>query len=587
MFTNVTITFLVLMIPVAGFIAWLGDRIGHKSGKKRHSLFGLRPRHTAMLFTIGSGVGIGVVSFLLMYAVSQTFRVVVRDGAVLYERNRELKWANENQATLLSQTRAKAKQSQTDAEVSRGEAVQAFADQKAAIAARDTAQDLYRAAQTQAQTASTRLKTADDQLAAQKQKLTNEQNKLSSVQSSLQDKTARIAGAETKIDALGARVRAALIEVKQAEARQKSAQKEMLAAQSKLQHTRATAQAVLLEQKRQQERTLAGLKESLSQLTKEAIDQKSKTETERQELARVTQELTLRRNELNQLIASADALRRNQITFHVGEEVARVSIKPGYSVWRIEAILDSFLSAAAKKAEGRGARKSDDRKESRAVFLFPLPAMGTAASVPTRNGLLLVGQTAPPKGGPNVAPQEVSEQDVLQSAATAIRKANEDVVVVALASTNAVAGEPVAVQLKTYRNPVVLEANTIVAETVVDGFAPRDTVADALYTFLRRDVRKKLLDAGIIPPQSGGESALGGEISPAQASPSRLSANGNDAIVSLSGNEWLQIMDDIKQAGARARVIVRTAQTLRAGDPVALRFEVRDLQTSGSIRPSW
>ena len=54
MFTNVTLLFFLLLIPLAGFIAWAGDRIGHRTGKKRQSIFGLRPRHTAMVFTIGS-----------------------------------------------------------------------------------------------------------------------------------------------------------------------------------------------------------------------------------------------------------------------------------------------------------------------------------------------------------------------------------------------------------------------------------------------------------------------------------------------------------------------------------------------------
>lgn len=572
MFTNVTILFLVLLVPVSGFIAWLGDRIGHKSGKKRHSVFGLRPRHTAMLFTIGSGVGIALVSFFLMYGVSQTFRVIVRDGAALYGRNRELKRENEAQARLLAATQTRAKQSQSEAEVSRREAVRADADQDKATSARDTALKLLRAAQIQVQTASARLTKAGGELTTQRKTLEKEQANLRSVQGLLKQKTARVRSAESQIKDAGERVRAAQKEVTVSEARQKQAQSQMRVAETKLLHVRTIANDALQEQKRQQEKTLAGLKETLSGLTAQVADQKTKTEAERIELARVTQEMETRRAELGQLIASADALRRNQITFHVGEEVARISIKPGYNVWRIEAILDSFLTAAAKKAEGRGARKNNKSNNNRAVFLFPRPLVSANATPNKSPDAVLASD----KSG---TVTEASETEVLQDTALAIRKSNEDVVVIALASANAVAGEPVAVQIKTYRNPVVLAADVPIAETVLDGNASRETIADDFYAFLRRDVRAKLLAAGIIPPQKGGELVLGSGVV--------NGGNGDGSIVALSGNEWLQVMDDIRQVGSRAKVTVRTLHELRAGDPVALRFEVKDQQSSGSVRPSW
>ena len=552
MITNVTLLFFVLLIPVSGFIAWLGDRIGHKSGKKRHSVFGLRPRHTAMLFTIGSGVGISVVSFFLMYGLSQTFRVVVRDGAELYGHNRDLKRENENQARLLAVTRNQAKQSQTEAETSRLEAVRADADQAQATTARDKALTGLKAAQTDVQTASAKLTTARTELDREHQKLTAEQSRLSSVQNSLSTKTKRVRAAEAEIKAASRRVDAARAEVTHAQARQRNAQAQMQTAEEKLRRVQVVAATALQEQKRQQERTLANLKDTLADLTQQVADQKSKTEAERGELARVTNELEARRAELGPLLAGADALRRKQITYHVGEEVARFSIPPGYSVWRIEAALDTFLTAASKKAEGRGAKKANDGR-NRAVFLFPLPPNTDAANAPRQDANVLASQKDTVAG-------ESSEISVLQTTATAIRKANEDVVVVALASSNAVAGEPVAVQLRTFRNPVVLQADAPLGEIVLDGNASREAIADGLYSFLRQDIRKKLLDAGIIPPLKGGEVAEG------EAAPP--SAQNAESIVSLSGNEWLQVMDDIRRTGSRARVIVRTGHTLRAGDTV-------------------
>lgn len=47
--------FLVLIV-MGGIIAFLGDRIGSKVGKKRMTLFGLRPKYTSVIVTIISGV---------------------------------------------------------------------------------------------------------------------------------------------------------------------------------------------------------------------------------------------------------------------------------------------------------------------------------------------------------------------------------------------------------------------------------------------------------------------------------------------------------------------------------------------------
>src|SRR5882762_10089767 len=115
MFTNVTLLFVVLLFPLAGFIAWAGDRIGHRTGKKRHTLLGLRPRHTAILFTIGSGVLIVAVSFGAFWLSSESFRMVVQQGETLYRNNLRLKTENVEQAHAIIRARAQEELIQQDA----------------------------------------------------------------------------------------------------------------------------------------------------------------------------------------------------------------------------------------------------------------------------------------------------------------------------------------------------------------------------------------------------------------------------------------------------------------------------------------
>jgi uncharacterized protein (DUF3084 family) len=112
---NVALLFFLLLVPLSGFIAWAGDRIGHKSGKKRHTLFGLRPRHTATLITIAAGMCISLVSFGIMWGLSGTFREVMARGAELLQENKRL--SRENQASLVQVARNRTIVDKLDAEV--------------------------------------------------------------------------------------------------------------------------------------------------------------------------------------------------------------------------------------------------------------------------------------------------------------------------------------------------------------------------------------------------------------------------------------------------------------------------------------
>ena len=56
---------LILVLTITGgAIAFIGDRLGAKVGKKRLPLFGLRPRHTSLLIVTGMVIALGTVAFL-------------------------------------------------------------------------------------------------------------------------------------------------------------------------------------------------------------------------------------------------------------------------------------------------------------------------------------------------------------------------------------------------------------------------------------------------------------------------------------------------------------------------------------------
>lgn len=68
---------IAVMVIVGGVIAFVGDKIGTKIGKKRLSMFGLRPRHTSMIVTVITGSLITGLSIGTMAFVSKDVRTAL------------------------------------------------------------------------------------------------------------------------------------------------------------------------------------------------------------------------------------------------------------------------------------------------------------------------------------------------------------------------------------------------------------------------------------------------------------------------------------------------------------------------------
>lgn len=71
------IVLIVVLIIMGGAIAYIGDKLGTKIGKKRISVFGLRPKHTSILMTIITGTLIALLTLASMAAISKDVRVAL------------------------------------------------------------------------------------------------------------------------------------------------------------------------------------------------------------------------------------------------------------------------------------------------------------------------------------------------------------------------------------------------------------------------------------------------------------------------------------------------------------------------------
>lgn len=70
-------TLVLMLIVLGGVIAFVGDRIGMKAGRRRLTIFGLRPKHTSMIITVITGIIVSTSSLAVMSMVSKDVRTAL------------------------------------------------------------------------------------------------------------------------------------------------------------------------------------------------------------------------------------------------------------------------------------------------------------------------------------------------------------------------------------------------------------------------------------------------------------------------------------------------------------------------------
>jgi hypothetical protein len=63
-----------VIVIVAGVIAFIGDRVGHQVGRRRMTLFGLRPKYTSTIFAVGFGMLIALLVIVVSLVASYDAR---------------------------------------------------------------------------------------------------------------------------------------------------------------------------------------------------------------------------------------------------------------------------------------------------------------------------------------------------------------------------------------------------------------------------------------------------------------------------------------------------------------------------------
>ncbi|SFA98627.1 DUF3084 domain-containing protein [Selenomonas ruminantium] len=170
------ISLITVLVITGGVIAFIGDRLGTKIGKKRLSIFGLRPRHTSIIITIFTGIVITTLTFGVMAAASDNVRTALFGMEKLNRTMQETKNNLENTQADLAV--AKSEQEKTDA---------ALQQSKADVDRLNKQQKTLEEEAAKLQSGITELESAKAQLTAKNEELSGSNEKLLAANDKLTD----------------------------------------------------------------------------------------------------------------------------------------------------------------------------------------------------------------------------------------------------------------------------------------------------------------------------------------------------------------------------------------------------------------
>lgn len=329
---------LVLILLLSALVAYLGDRVAKWAGKRHYRLFGLRPRQTATLVAVMTGVGIALFSYLGFLLVFREARETILEAQAVREERDRLK--GEREALL----RAK--------EAMEAEAARALSELNALRAER---KELLKALE-EAEALKGRLMAEARGLQAQVAALGKEKARLEEEKARLEEEKTRLAALLSEREALLAEKERALAERTGAlkaleEALRKTAaeKKRLEGEKGRLEADLALLQARLEEARRERQ----GLEEELSALRgrlAEAQRSLAQAEERVRGLLRQAEALAGERGQLSErLLRLSQGLYLGEV--RLGAEEGRATLE---RVAERRALLQGFRGAELLEGEVRG-----------------------------------------------------------------------------------------------------------------------------------------------------------------------------------------------------------------------------------------
>jgi len=222
---------LAVFVCVCGFIAYWGDILGRRMGKRRLTIFGLRPRYTAIVTTTITGMLIAVFTIAVMVIASDSAHQLVLRGAQILKEHRAAQEAYARATKELSYQRRVAVEAREDAkeavrqrnlltaEIARltGELGRLRADLRKSKAALVLAEKRLRVLTAERERLTQDVKTLRADLDQNREVLAKAQGELSTTKADLESAREQLANAQTDITAAKREIEARKQEISERE----------------------------------------------------------------------------------------------------------------------------------------------------------------------------------------------------------------------------------------------------------------------------------------------------------------------------------------------------------------------------------
>lgn len=521
---------LVSLVALGGFIAYYGDVQGTRWGKRRARLFGLRPKHTAMLITSLTGAFIVLLSVATLLIISPTVREVVLSGERLIRENRR----------LLASQKADTRKF--------GAQIRDLNDQIRALEAR----------QAGVKSEYDRVCKELGQIQQQKEALEQHNERLEAKQTELEKSKARLETTLNREQKTLSRLRLAQRQMqtwnKEASSlnKQLSAQNDQYARDNieleklkvELEEANARLTSGNTELKVEEER-LKAIRDQLKEIVAARQKENDTLFQANIELETKVRELTEKQEQLYTQLAGVGRtftqtfteLRQGQLIVTVGELLGRRQLEANTTPMKARAQLLELLDDASRVALQRGATKGDNGRAVRIVSKRIVSPTGEQAADETASLDALVD---------NLARQERPR------------------VVLVNALNNSIQGEQVVVEISFRDLTQVFRKGEPVASQTIDAGQPPEKVEYALLEFLQSDVRAAAIRAGSVPQidrETGAKSLGAFSASQLVSLAQRVRRMGGQVIVTACARQRTSSTDPLLLDFKLARPLVKTGRT--------------------------
>jgi uncharacterized protein (DUF3084 family) len=529
-----TVLALALTVLMGGIIAYYGDLIGRKYGKKRLSWFGLRPKYTAILITSISGALISSLTMAAMFLLVKPVRDIILQGEQairlsksLERKNQSLKIEvarnvalNDNIQKRLAQIKAQLAEQRIELQGVHAQLAAMQSDRDIARRERDTAKTMAqqeRAKYVVLSGKNVQLENKNGTLASDNARLASRNKDLAATNISLtKDKAQLISGNE----------RLAKFNDEYTKQNEEfGRQNEQLA--------RENGKLI----KDQKDLIKAG--EGIAQRTADLTNYNAELERKNRDLLESSKRLVSENAELTQFLKriapgykslqdAYSASRIKRVVVHKDEDLARVVIPSQSTPEAVRAAVQNLLSDASQVAVSRGAAPGDQ-----------------ARAVQVANRVLVASD-----GGEDV--RSVSGDDRVDELVRKLAYQQSSTCLQAIAVANSVEDEPAAVELVPKANREVFSKGQQVAVYRVNSKQDIQKLFDDVVGFLRT-TGQAAVQQGMIP---------------------RVDSSGEPQVGSLTAAEIAKLVEKVREYNGYVHIRAVAAMQINAADPLALSFKV-------------